>query len=96
MIRDALTVEVDGKKRYLYDAPYNMQLPDYHRLDVGVDFTTVFRNGHSLKVNLSVYNTYNHLNASLAFLRTDKDGKFSGMAYGLIPIIPTFTVTYKF
>ena len=89
-------IEVDGKKRYLYDAPYNMQLPDYHRLDVGVDFTTVFRNGHSLKVNLSVYNTYNHLNASLAFLRTDKDGKFSGMAYGLIPIIPTFTVTYKF
>jgi len=89
-------IEVDGKKRYLYDAPYNMQLPDYHRLDVGVDFTTVFRNGHSLKVNLSVYNTYNHLNASLAFLHTDKDGKFSGMAYGLIPIIPTFTVTYKF
>ncbi len=89
-------IEVDGKKRYLYDAPYNMQLPDYHRLDVGVDFSTVFRNGHSLKVNLSVYNTYNHLNASLAFLRTDKDGKFSGMAYGLIPIIPTFTVTYKF
>ena len=60
------------------------------------DFTTTFRNGHGLKVNLSIYNTYNHLNASLAFLRTDKDGNFSGMAYGLIPIIPTFTVTYKF
>ena len=89
-------IEVDGKRRYLYDAPYNMQLPDYHRLDIGVDFTTTFRNGHGLKVNLSIYNTYNHLNASLAFLRTDKDGNFSGMAYGLIPIIPTFTVTYKF
>ena len=70
-------IEVDGKRRYLYDDPYNMQLPDYHRLDIGVDFTTTFR-------------------ASLAFLRTDKDGNFSGMAYGLIPIIPTFTVTYKF
>ncbi|MBO5596660.1 MAG: TonB-dependent receptor plug domain-containing protein [Bacteroidales bacterium] len=89
-------IEVDGKRRYLYDSPYNMQLPDYHRLDIGVDFSTTFRNGHGLKVNLSIYNTYNHLNASLALLRTDQNGNFSGMSYGLIPIIPTFTVTYKF
>ena len=89
-------IEVNGARRYLYDAPYNTALPAYHRLDLGVDFTTVFRSGRSLKVNLSVYNAYNHLNASLAFLRTHNDGTFSGMAYGLVPIIPTFTVTYKF
>ena len=89
-------IEVNGARRYLYDAPYNTALPAYHRLDLGVDFATVFRSGHSLKVNLSVYNAYNHLNASLAFLRTRSDGTFSGMAYGLVPIIPTFTVTYKF
>ena len=89
-------IEVDGKKRYLYDAPYNTSLPDYHRLDVGLDWCKTFRNGHSLDVNLSVYNAYNHLNASMAFLETREDGSFYGMAYGLIPIIPTITVTYKF
>ena len=89
-------IDVDGKAKYLYDAPYNTRLPDYHRLDVGVDFSTTFRNGHSLKLNLSVYNAYNHLNASMAFLQTNPDGSFSGLAYGLVPIIPTVTATYKF
>ena len=90
------SIEVNGARRYLYDSPYNTQLPDYHRLDAGMDYFTTFRNGHSLKLNLSIYNAYNHLNASLAFLRTEDDGSFSGMAYGLVPIIPTITATYKF
>lgn len=89
-------IVVDGKNKYLYDAPYNTKLPDYHRLDLGVDYSTTFRNGHSLKLNLSIYNTYNHLNASMAFLQTNADGSFSGLAYGLVPIIPTITATYKF
>lgn len=89
-------LEENGSRRYLYDQPYNTKLPDYHRLDMGLDFSTTFRNGHGLKVNLSVYNAYNHLNASLAFLKTDSDGKFTGMAYGLVPIIPTLTATYRF
>ncbi|MBP3203154.1 MAG: TonB-dependent receptor plug domain-containing protein [Bacteroidales bacterium] len=89
-------IEKDGQRIYLYDAPYNTLLPHYHRLDLGIDYGTTFRSGHSLRVNLSIYNAYNHLNASLAFLRTNADGSFSGMAYGLIPIIPTLTATYKF
>jgi len=88
--------EPDGTRRYLYDAPYNTKLPDYHRLDLGLDYFTTFRSGHKLQVNLSVYNAYNHLNASMAFLETDAQGHYSGMAYGLVPIIPTITATYKF
>ena len=87
----------EGKeRRYLYDKPYNTRLPDYHRLDLGMDYSTTFRNGHALKLNLSIYNAYNHLNASMAFLKTHDDGTFSGIAYGLVPIIPTITATYKF
>ncbi|MBP5483172.1 MAG: TonB-dependent receptor plug domain-containing protein [Bacteroidales bacterium] len=89
-------IDAAGKRKYLYDRPYNTQLPDYHRLDLGLDFSTTFPNGHGLKINLSVYNAYNHLNASMAFLQTDNDGNFSGLAYGLVPIIPTITATYKF
>ena len=89
-------IEKDGSRTYIYDAPYNTQLPAYHRLDVGLDWAKTFGNGHSLSINLSVYNAYNHLNASLAFLESHEDGTFSGMAYGLIPIIPTISATYKF
>ena len=89
-------IEKEGQRNYIYDAPYNTQLPAYHRLDLGVDWAKTFGNGHSLSINLSVYNAYNHLNASLAFLESHADGTFSGMAYGLIPIIPTISATYKF
>ena len=89
-------IEKDGSRTYIYDAPYNTQLPAYHRLDVGLDWAKTFGNGHNLSINLSVYNAYNHLNASLAFLESHEDGTFSGMAYGLIPIIPTISSTYKF
>ena len=89
-------IETDGGRKYVFDAPYNTQLPAYHRLDVGLDWAKTFDNGHGLSFNLSVYNAYNHLNASMAFLETHNDGTFSGMAYGLIPIIPTVSVTYKF
>ena len=89
-------IEVQGGKRYIYDAPYNTKLPDYHRLDLGLEYAHTYGNGHTLSFNLSVYNAYNHLNAAIAFLETNEDGSFSGMAYGLIPIIPTLSVTYKF
>lgn len=82
--------------RYVYDAPYNTKLPDYHRLDAGIDFTRTTDSGKTFKLNLSVYNAYNHLNAVFAFLDTDADGNFSGMAYGLVPIIPTLSFTYQF
>ena len=80
----------------LYEAPYNAKLPDYHRLDLSVDYKRELSWGHVLGVNLSIYNVYNHLNASFAMLDTDEDGNYRGMAYGLIPIIPTLSVSYKF
>lgn len=89
-------VETEEGRRYLYDMPYNTQLPAYHRLDVGVEYARSFESGRGFKLNLSVYNAYNHLNASMAFLKANADGSFSGMAYGLVPIIPTITGTYKF
>ena len=82
--------------RYVYDAPYNTKLPDYHRLDLSLDGHFKTRRGRSFGVNLSVYNAYNRKNASLALLTTDKDGNYSGLAYGLVPIIPTLSFNYRF
>ena len=80
----------------LFQSPYNASLPDYHRLDVGADFSRTLRNGRILGLNISIYNVYNHLNASFAMLDTDEKGKYIGMAYGLVPIIPTISVSFKF
>lgn len=89
-------IEDKNGRRYLYDQPYNTQLPAYHRLDLGVEYHKVFKKGRQFKMNISVYNAYNHLNASMAFLTTESDGSFSGLALGLVPIIPTITFTYQF
>lgn len=82
----------------VFEAPFNSKLPDYHRLDLSVDYKWNINDDgkHFLCFNLSIYNVYNHLNASFAMLDRDEDGKYRGMAYGLIPIIPTFSVSFKF
>ena len=80
----------------LYQAPYNASLPDYHRLDVGADFSKTLQNGRVLSLNISIYNVYNHLNAAFAMLDTDEKGNYIGKAYGLVPIIPTISLGFKF
>ena len=86
----------DLRSTYVYDAPYNTKLPDYHRLDLGLDWNIKTRRGRDFKINLSIYNAYNQPNASMAMLETDADGVLVGKAYSLIPIIPTFSLSYRF
>lgn len=80
----------------LYDEPYNLTLPDYHRMDLGVTYTKTFKNSHQFVVCGSVYNLYNHKNAFFAFLRKNDNGDYEGVAYSVIPIFPTVSFTYKF
>ena len=86
----------DAMTDMLFQAPYNAKLPDYHRLDVGADYSVPLDGGRRLNFNLSIYNVYNHLNASFAMLDHDADGNYIGMAYGLIPIIPTLSASFRF
>ena len=83
------------------DTRYNGDLSSAQKFkytvpQAGIVSTHDIRRDNEWKFNLSVYNVYNHRNAVLAFLETDEDGNFHGMAYGLVPIIPTITVSYKF
>ena len=82
----------------VYESPFNAKLPDYHRLDISADYKwDIDDEGRRfLCVNLSIYNVYNHMNASFAMLDQDEKGNYRGMAYGLIPIIPTLSVSFKF
>lgn len=80
----------------VYDEPYNLTLPGYHRLDLGLLFTHVTRHGHKLETSVSVYNLYNHKNAFFAIVTTDGDGNVKGEAYSVIPIFPSASICYKF
>ena len=85
---------------YAYLEPNNVKLPDYHRLDVGMNFVKNTKRGNTSIWNLSVYNAYCRTNPIMAMDEYKSlDGKVIasyGSAMGIIPIIPTFSYTLKF
>ena len=93
------TVQRDGSLFHYYDrvytGPNNIKLPDYHRLDVGMNFIKHRSDGKIRTWNFSIYNAYCRMNTVYADVEID-DGESVGRSYGLIPIIPTFSYTLKF
>ena len=94
----------------IYDRPNSLKLPDYHRLDLGLNFKRTTRRGNESTWNLSIYNVYCRMNAVFAQITEEYEdyvtpegyysrrptGRSIGQAFGLIPIIPTFGYTLKF
>lgn len=87
----------------IYDSPNNLQLPAYHRLDLGFNFHKTTRRGNESVWNLSFYNAYCRLNPIMGEISSGNFEDVSatlkkrqGTAYGIIPIIPSFSYTYKF
>ena len=85
----------------VYSEPNNMQLPDYHRLDLGLNFHKTTKRGNQSIWNLSIYNAYCRTNIVFAYVSGEYDDqgnliKYVGEGLGLIPIIPTFSYTLKF
>ena len=88
----------DGTKIYL--EPNNVKIPDYHRLDLGMNFVKNTKRGNTSIWNLSVYNAYcrtNPISAMEDYLNLDgKTLANFASGVGIIPIIPTFSYTLKF
>ena len=89
----------DGRIFHYYDrvytGPNNIKLPDYHRLDVGMNFIKQRKDGKVRTWNFSVYNAYCRLNTVYADIQVE-DGRYVGNSYGIVPIIPTFSYTLRF
>lgn len=79
-----------------YDKPNNVRIPDYHRLDVGMNFHKKTKRGNLSTWNLSFYNLYCRMNAINAYIDKREDGSYYGRAEGLVPIIPSFSYTLEF
>ncbi len=65
----------------------NYRLPDYHRLDLSVNFHKQKKHG-TRTWNLSVYNAYNQKNPFLVYVKTTYDSQFD-------PTINTYTTKSK-
>ena len=75
----------------------NYRLPASHRLNVGINFHK--KTKHGIRTwNVSLYNAYNAMNPTFVYRSTsDKDpNKVIIKKYTILPLIPSFTYTYKF
>lgn len=79
----------------LYGSPNNAKLPDYNRLDLGVNIHKTTRRGNESIWNVSIYNVYCRLNPVNGTL-DEESGRRHARVYALVPIIPTFSYTLKF
>lgn len=81
-----------------YTRPNNVKIPDYHRMDLGCNWHRVTKRGNESIWNLSIYNVYCRMNPFYAVV--GRNGMYSSeikaRAYGLVPIIPSFSYTLKF
>ena len=84
----------------VYAHPNNVKLPDYHRLDVGLNFVKTTKRGNTAIWNMSIYNAYSRTNpiAADVYDKSFNGETFAyyGVSYGIIPIVPTFSYTLKF
>lgn len=81
----------------LFDGPNNLELPPYHRLDLGLNWNKTTRRGNERTWNLSLYNAYCRMNPFFGEIEINNYKKeVYGTAYGIIPIIPTLSYSIRF
>lgn len=83
-----------------YGQRNNFRLPDYHRLDLGLNFYKKHKRGTST-ISLSVYNAYNRLNPYFVQFENVYNEQTQKVEqklyqYSLFPIIPSISYSFKF
>ena len=77
----------------------NFRMPDYHRLDLGINFhfpRKKERPGEHL-LSISVFNVYNHKNPFMVFVDQNTYYNTSSLKQvSLFPILPSIAYTFKF
>lgn len=80
----------------IYTAPNNVNLPDYHRLDIGADFRRTTRRGNESIWNIGIYNAYCRKNVVFVAISERDDKSLYGEGRAIFPIIPSFSYTLRF
>ena len=80
----------------IYTEPNNVNLPDYHRLDLGANFRKTSRKGLRHIWNIGIYNAYCRKNVVFVAVNEREDKTLYGTGRAIFPIIPSFSYTLKF
>ena len=80
----------------IYTRPNNVNLPDYHRLDLGANFRKISAKGHESIWNIGIYNVYCRKNVVFVAIDEREDKSLYGTGRAIFPIIPSFSYTLKF
>ena len=92
----------EGRLLQIYGEPFNVKLPDYHRLDLGASFHRTNFYGLAETWNVSIYKAYCRMNAVSAVIvqrgsfQPGKSSRFAGKARGFIPVIPSVSYRLSF
>ncbi|MBI9063550.1 MAG: TonB-dependent receptor [Marinilabiliaceae bacterium] len=87
--------DVDNSSVPYFEHRNNYRMPDYHRLDFGVNFHKKKKRG-TRTWNISVYNVYNRKNPFFLYVGNKDDGGKVLKQISLFPILPSISYTYKF
>lgn len=98
--RATIPTQLIGDNAY-YESPYNYQMSDYHRLDLGFNFHKTTKRGNESIWNLTLYNAYCRMNPMFAYLKHyipegSSEYKTEFVEKSLLPIIPSFNYTLRF
>ena len=91
--------QVGGHYVESYSGRNANRLPDYHRLDIGYNYTRETAKGRKHILNISVYNAYAKKNPYMIQFEEDKNDprKKKAMATYLFPVpIPAISYTFEF
>ncbi|MEE9372772.1 MAG: TonB-dependent receptor [Saprospiraceae bacterium] len=82
---------------FIFGDRNNVRLPDYHRLDIGVNFFNDYGWGRQ-KITIGAYNVYNRKNPFyIDFVRDKTDSnQFVAEAVSIFPIVPNFSYSLTF
>lgn len=88
-----ITTDLNSIQHYSDKNAYRM--PDYHRLDINVNFSKIKKNG-TRTWSVGVYNIYNRKNPYYMYLDTNQNGESVLKQVSIFPLIPSVSYSYKF
>jgi len=80
---------------HIYSEKNGYRMPDYHRLDIGLNFTKSKRKGTAIWT-LGIYNAYNRQNAYYLFFKETGDGTVKLYQQCLYPILINLGYSFSF
>jgi hypothetical protein len=85
----------DDEIAHAYSSRNGYRLPDYHRLDIAIQFRRSFLRADRV-ISFGIYNVYNRKNPFFLFWDKGSDGDLKLYQVTIFPVMPNISATYIF